>query len=134
MLVDDVIKTLLEEIKTVLGTETVIGKEIRIADKVVVPVVRIAFGFGAGGAQGEAPGQKKASGNAGGGGGGVLISPVGFLYVAEDKVQMLPVHGKKGIMEGLMENLPVLAEKLKDLKKKRGEKESEAETEASAKK
>ena len=50
MKVEDIIKTVTEEISNMISTKTVIGEHIAIEGKTIIPVTKVSFGFGSGGA------------------------------------------------------------------------------------
>jgi uncharacterized spore protein YtfJ len=75
-----------------LSIRHVYGEPVQHGDTTVIPVAKVAYGFGAGGGQGRRPSKKgadatgtpapdTASGEGGGGGGGVRMTPVGALEV-----------------------------------------------------
>ena len=81
------------KIREMVDTNTIVGQPITTPDGVtLIPVSKVSFGFGGGGA---AFGNKKdtaADGNLGGGlGTGVKIDPVAFLIVKDGAVRMMPV-------------------------------------------
>jgi uncharacterized spore protein YtfJ len=113
----DLLQSIIGELKQIAVTETIVGEPVALGDKKVVPVSRIMVGFGVGG--GEGASEKQGEGFGGGGGGGVRIEPVGFIVIDEDKVSFLPT--KAGKFEGLIEAIPDLFNKIKSLKKDKGE-------------
>ncbi len=85
MSLSDVIKTALDQINYIAKTETVIGEPIRAGSVTLIPVSKISIGFAAGGA-----GDEKKSGSGAGTGGGVTITPVAFISIIDDRVQVHP--------------------------------------------
>jgi uncharacterized spore protein YtfJ len=84
-----------------------------------VPISRLGIGLGAAGGagEGEAPegkrGRRHGSGKGvgGGSGGGAKIRPVAVLAFTEAGVEVLPVPGKKGKLDRLIERVPEWVEK-----------------------
>lgn len=114
-----IIKTLMDEIKTITRTETILGAPINIGNNTIIPVCRIMVGFGAGGGEGEM--KEKQGGSGGGGGGGLKVEPAAFIIVKGDEVT---VHGAKpGKLEGLFETVPGIIEKIQKVKKAKKEEE-----------
>jgi uncharacterized spore protein YtfJ len=87
---------LLEKIGSSLGStatvKSVFGEPIQAQGKTVVPVAKVAYGFGAGGGRsrrhqstqaGEAP-------EGGGGGGGVRAFPAGALEITQNRTRFIP--------------------------------------------
>ena len=105
--------SIMTQLKDISSSETIIGKQVTLGNKSVVPVTRVVVGFGVGGGEGEETGGK--SGFGGGGGGGVKVEPVGFIIIEEDKVSFLPTGKTK--YEGLISAIPEILTKLKDFKK-----------------
>ncbi|MDD5674163.1 MAG: spore germination protein GerW family protein [Chitinivibrionales bacterium] len=81
----DVIKAALEQIQTIAKTETVIGEPIVAGPVTLIPVSRISIGFAAGGG-----GKDEKSNSGAGTGGGITITPIAFISIIKDHVQ---VHG-----------------------------------------
>ena len=119
MSVENMIKTVLQEFKELARTETVVGKPIAVADTVIVPVSKISFGFGAGGAKGSADGS---GGTAGGG----SVEPVGFIVISKGKAQLIPMQESEMSIGKLLSYAPDVIKKIKDFKDKR-EKKAEGE-------
>jgi len=83
MSLSDVIKTALDQINYIAKTETVIGEPIHAGNVTLIPVSKVSIGFAAGGA-----GNDEKSGSGAGTGGGVNITPVAFISIIDDKVQV----------------------------------------------
>ena len=79
----DVIKTALDQINFIAKTDTVIGEPIHAGNVTLIPVSKVSIGFAAGGA-----GKDEKSGSGAGTGGGVNITPVAFISIIDDKVQV----------------------------------------------
>ena len=139
----DIIQTSLENIRSMVDANTVIGNPINTeSGTTIIPISKIAMGFASGGMDfngknGEPA--KEPHGHAknfgGGGGTGLSISPVGFLIVDKDgKVEMLNtgVAESKDLLEqiaNLLERSPDILEKFKTVfqKKSAAEKAAEAD-------
>ena len=119
----ELIKSILDELKAIAKTETIVGEPITIGDKTIVPVCKITLGFGAGGGTGGA--KDKGEGSGSGGGGGVAIFPAAFIVIKGDEVSVLGV--KPGKWEYILEAIPGIIEKFREGKK--GKKEKEEKTE-----
>jgi uncharacterized spore protein YtfJ len=119
----ELIKSILDELKAIAKTETIVGEPITVGDKTIVPVCKITLGFGAGGGTGGT--KEKGEGTGSGGGGGVVIFPAAFIVIKGDEVSVLGV--KPGKWEYILEAIPGLIDKLKEGRKSRKEKEKEKE-------
>ena len=99
--INDIIKVSLENIKDIVGTETVTGAPIETASgTTIIPVSKVAVGFASGGldydpekstASKEGKSSLLKSANfSGGGGTGISVSPIGFLVINKDgRVELL---------------------------------------------
>jgi uncharacterized spore protein YtfJ len=110
--------TIITQIKEIAGSDTVVGKQVTMGNKSVVPITRVTVGFGVGGGEGESG--EKGSGFGGGAGGGVRVEPIGFIIIEEDKVSFLPTGRTK--YEGIIAAIPELIAKVQDFKKEKGDK------------
>ena len=110
---EGLLSSIIDELKQISTSETIVGKPVVVGDKRIVPVTRVMVGFGVGG--GESESDKKGQGFGGGGAGGARVEPVGFIVIGEDKVSFLPT--KPGKFEGLVDAIPDVLDKVKGLKK-----------------
>ena len=113
---EQILKTILDEIKSFAKTETIIGEPINIANNTIIPVCKICIGFGGGGGEGEMK-EKKGGGTGGGGGGGVKIDPAAFIVIKGEEVTVLGT--KPARLESLFETVPGIIEKIKEVKEAR---------------
>lgn len=60
--------TIMDELKEISKTESIVGEPVRLGDKMVVPVTRLSLGFVVGGGEGQTPNKGSNLGGAGGGG------------------------------------------------------------------
>ncbi len=114
MSVQDLMKTLVDEIATVARTETVIGEAMVLGEHTVIPISRVSIGFGGGSGEGEGtdPGKGSGKGTGGGGGGGVKVEPAAFIVVKGGELSILAAPSKRGTLGDLFEHLPDMVEKL----------------------
>lgn len=112
-------KTIVDELRNMARSETVIGEPITVGNATIVPVVKVCVGFGAGGGEGGGEGPSGETGKIGhgqgvgqGGGGGVKIEPVAFLTIVGDDVRLLSV-GKRLSMDRWVETVPDVIEAIK---------------------
>ena len=122
----------MKNIKEMIDVNTIIGEPVQTPDgTTIIPVSKVAFGFGAGGS--DIP-VKATSGNTespfgGGSGAGVSIKPVGFLVVGVNQIKMLPIDSTGSTpVDKLFEFIPQMIDKVNGLvKENKAKKESEAE-------
>ncbi len=68
--------------------DVVVSKPISVAERHVLVLSEVSYGFGAGGGSGDQKGKRATSGSGGGGGGGAKASPVAVLVVDGGKVRI----------------------------------------------
>jgi len=130
----DIIATSLASIKALADANTIIGRLIVAGKTTIIPVSRVSVGFASGGVDyfgknskpqqqnGSANGKPPVVQNFGGGGGtGLTVTPICFLIIKEDDVELLPIAeqhspGAAGIIEAvgsLLDRSPEIVSKLK---------------------
>lgn len=139
--ISDIIKTSLENIRTVVDANTIIGEPINTPQGItILPVSKVAVGFASGGfdylGKNATKSDKEHGNNFGGGGGsGLSVDPVAFLIISPDGgVQLLPVtvQTQKSDVAAIMDKAPALIDKIKSLLPKKKKKDAEAESDADA--
>jgi uncharacterized spore protein YtfJ len=122
----EIIGKLMDELKSIAKTETILGQEIKVGEFTLIPVSRISLGVGAGGCKGT---NNKKEGEGGGGGGGVMITPIAFIVIKGNEISF---HGIKrgGALDGFFEHLPDLTDKILAKCHAEAVKEKEPEPEA----
>lgn len=110
--IQQMLKEVLDELKALASTETVIGQPMELDGKSIVPVIRVRVGFGGGGGGGK-EGEGGDQGLGGGFGAGVTVEPIAFIISQGEDVSVVGVKGGKGnVMEKLIDNLPDLVDKM----------------------
>jgi len=111
MVIEELVKTVLSELREISKTETVIGKPFKVGDTTIVPLSRITLGFAVGG------GSKKEKNDRGEvTGGGATIEPVAFFVIDESKVELVTVKKEEIGLKKIIDLVPQIVEKVKDLK------------------
>ena len=110
---ESILNSILARLETIVRAETILGKPIEVEGVTLIPVSKISIGFGAGGSNSASGEKNEASG--GGGGGGASIQPVAFIVVEEGKTKLVSV--KPGKLEGVIEQIPTIIEKISNIKK-----------------
>ena len=98
------------KIKDLARTETIIGEPMQVGETSIIPVVSIMAGWGAGAGSGKAAPEEHAggSGGGGGGGGGVRITPVAFIVIRGDDVNLLTL--KEARLTTMADLIPAVVE------------------------
>ncbi|MBE6538727.1 MAG: sporulation protein YtfJ [Ruminococcaceae bacterium] len=126
--ISDVIATSLENLRTMVDANTVIGNPINTeCGTTIIPISKISMGFASGGLDynGKEQSAAKQQNFGGGGGTGLSITPVGFLTVDKNgSVDMINVGqnisgGTIDQISDLLARSPEIIEKLKEVFKKK---------------
>jgi len=117
----ETLNKIIDDIKSLAKTETVIGEQFQLGEFICVPVIKIGLGFGTG--VGGASEPKRGQGSGGGGAGGIGISPIAFLVSKGDEISVLSLEKRKGL-SAAFEKVPDLLGKFIE---SRTEKEDEEE-------
>ncbi len=95
--IESIMTTTMENIRDMVDVNTVIGDAVSTPDgSTVIPISRVSFGFVAGGGEYSAGDARQGLDSslpfAGGTGAGVTVHPMGFLYLNQDQVRLLPAQ------------------------------------------
>ena len=115
----EIIGKLMDELRTIAKTETILGQGVQVGQFTLIPVSRISLGIGAGGGKGN---ENKKTGEGGGGGGGVVVTPIAFIAIKGEEISFHVIK-KGGTLDSIFENLPELAERILAAKEKSEAKE-----------
>jgi len=132
----EIIQSSLENIRSMIDANTVIGNPISTpSGTVIIPVSKISMGFASGGmdfnGKNEEAMRARLQNFGGGGGTGLSITPVGFLVVGADgSVDMINVgmEAQNGAIEqvaGVIERSPEIIAKIKTIFVKDKDKDEE---------
>jgi len=118
--IEGLMKTAMESIKEMIDVNTVIGDPVETPDgTIIIPISRVAFGFGAGGGEFENDVQEERVDDqkpffGGGSGAGVSVQPVGFLVVGHGNIRLLPVENNV-ILDRLIDLAPQVLEQIQSI-------------------
>ncbi|NMA82324.1 MAG: sporulation protein [Epulopiscium sp.] len=120
------VQALFNELEGFISSKTVVGDPIHIGDTIILPLVDVSFGVGAGasGAADEKIGNKES----GGGGLGAKITPSAVIVIHKGETQLINIKNQDSLNKlidmapGLLAKLPWMKPDKKD-KKKAEEKE-----------
>ena len=90
MTATDVLQGISESLGTTANAKSVFGEPIQSGDKTVVPVAKVAYGFGGGFGAGKDGDHPDRRGEGGGGGGGVRAFPAGALEITSTATRFVP--------------------------------------------
>lgn len=104
-----VVESLLKGMDTVLSTKTVVGEATQIGDTIILPLVDVSFGVGAGASAGD----KK---NGGGGGLGGKMTPSAVLVIRDGHTKLVNIKNQDA-MTKILDMIPDLVDRFKPSKK-----------------
>ncbi|MFW6282259.1 MAG: GerW family sporulation protein, partial [bacterium] len=117
--IEKLMDTAMSKIKDMVEVNTIVGDPVETIDgTVIIPVSKVSFGFAAGGGNSnnssDEENKEEADGFAGGTGGGVMLNPMAFLVVSQEKVRLLPVT-KNATVERLINMAPEIMDQIKTI-------------------
>lgn len=118
--IEGLMKTAMESIKEMVDVNTVVGDPVETPDgTVIIPISKVACGFGAGGGEFDAVSNKNSEEEqgpffGGGSGAGVSVQPMGFLVVGHDQIRLLPVD-TNAVVDRLIDLAPRLVSQIQNL-------------------
>lgn len=98
-----VIESLMKGMNTVLSTKTVVGEATQIGDTIILPLVDVSFGVGAGASAGD----KK---NGGGGGFGGKMTPSAVLVIKNGSTKLVNIKNQD-TMTKVLDMIPDIVDK-----------------------
>jgi uncharacterized spore protein YtfJ len=87
---NNVLQGISESLGTTANAKSVFGEPIQAGDKTVVPVAKVAYGFGGGFGTGKNGRHPEREGEGGGGGGGLRAFPAGALEITSTATRFVP--------------------------------------------
>ncbi len=92
--IGDQLGKVLENLQGILNTKSVVGEPSKFGDTIIIPLVDISFGLGAGSSTGVEGNKNSAQG---GGGGGAKVQPIAILVINDGNVQLVNVRESDGV-------------------------------------
>lgn len=126
--IEGLMKTAMENLKEMVDVNTIIGDPVETPDgTVILPVSKVGFGYAAGGSDFSLAQQKGSSGASdnhpfgGGSGGGVSITPIAFLVVGKNGINMVHIDTNTHLYEKLLDFAPQVIDKIQRMCKQEQE-------------
>ncbi|ENQ3080855.1 GerW family sporulation protein [Bacillus sp. WLY-B-L8] len=117
--IQGLMKAAMENLKEMVDVNTIVGEPVQTADGgIVLTVSKVAFGFGAGGSDFSTNDVQKVQATpafGGGSAGGVSITPVAFLVVNKDGVNILHLQNATHLAEKVIELAPQTIDKIQSM-------------------
>jgi uncharacterized spore protein YtfJ len=126
MTIPENIDQLFEKFENFIKNKTVIGEPFQIGDITLIPTLSISFGLGTGGE--DETDTKKGQQTSGGAGMGGRILPIAMIVIKNGEISVLPIKQNTGL-DKLIEMVPDLMDKIKDLSPDSFKKEEEKKEE-----
>lgn len=98
-----VIESLMKGMNAVIGTKTVVGDATQVGDTIILPLVDVSFGVGAGASAGD----KK---NGGGGGFSAKMSPSAVLVIKNGSTKLVNIKNQDTITK-VLDMIPDIVDK-----------------------
>ena len=105
--IDAIASVILEKLRGIAQTETVIGKPISVDGTTLIPVSKVSVGFGLGSTQ---AGKADLAGS----GGGVAVEPIAFIVVSPDgSAKIMSLTREKDVFGKAIDMVPEIVALLK---------------------
>lgn len=126
--IEGMIGVAMENIKKMVDVNTIVGEPVQTPDgTTIIPISKVAFGFGAGGSEfnaGKSDANKENAMFGGGSGGGVTINPVAFLVVNSQQIKLLPISSTPNAVDKIIDTVPEVITKINSFIKTAKEKKN----------
>jgi uncharacterized spore protein YtfJ len=109
MNLDGMASVLLEKLKGIAQTDTVVGQPIAVDGVTLIPVSRVSVGFGLGGHTSKA--------ETAGSGGGLTVEPIAFIVVQGENTRIISLTRDKDVFGKAIDLVPEVLSLLKKDKK-----------------
>jgi len=125
--IEGLMTTAMENLKTMVEVNTIIGNPVNSPDgSVIIPVSKLGFGFASGGS--EFTGNQQSSSDSqsdseatlpfgGGSGGGAAITPVAFLIINTEGIKMVHLDQSVHLYEKMIDYAPEVVDKIQQMVK-----------------
>ncbi len=112
---EGLMSTSMEKIRELVDVNTIVGEPVTSPDgTIIIPISRVSFGFVSGGS--DVPSSITKDVFAGGSGAGISIKPQAFIVIQRDgDVKMLELGSKDSPVDSLIEGVPGIISKVKDI-------------------
>lgn len=126
---EGLMSTSMEKIRELVDVNTIVGDPVTSPDgTIIIPISKVSFGFVSGGS--DIPSSVTKDVFAGGSGAGITIKPQAFIVIKTDgDVKMLELGSKDSPVDTIIENVPGIVSKVKDIFDKKDDKKDGEESE-----
>ncbi len=119
--IEGIMYTALQGLKEMIDVNTIVGDPITSPDgSVIIPISKVAMGFGVGGSEFEKANSRKSETDpkhlfGGGTGGGISLTPEAFLVVGNGKIRMISVTPQNSIYDRLLDIAPAAIDRVAEM-------------------
>lgn len=113
--ISELLDVSMKSIKNMIEANTIIGTPFVYNDTTIIPVSKVHLGFVSGGADIKPNSNKENPLFGGGTGGGVSLTPIAFLVVTKDSVELLSIDTEAHLSEKLLDLFPKAVDKITTL-------------------
>jgi len=93
----ETMQSIIDRLQGSAVVKTVYGEPVKAEGKTIIPVAKIAYGFGAGSGS-----SKEEDEQGGGGGGGIAVRPKGVLEITQDETRFISFDETRNMIIGMM--------------------------------
>ena len=111
--VNEMIENTMKNIQSVIDVNSVVGEPIRPdANTMIIPIAKVAYGFGGGGSELLPKNNGNGEKFAGGVGGGTSIKAEAFLVISNGNVRIVPVSADTSTVDKIVDMVPGMVDKI----------------------
>lgn len=112
-IISELLQVSMNQIKDMIDANTIIGTPLKQGNITIIPVSKVHLGFVSGGSDIKNIKEQPLFG--GGTGGGLSVTPIAFLVIKIDSVEILSINDETHIAEKLIDLIPKSIDKAKNL-------------------
>ena len=118
--IEGMLGTTMSKLRDMIDVNTIVGDPVKLDNGTcIIPISKVSYGFGSGGSNFPSKSPKDMFG--GGVGAGATVQPLAFLVVSGTDVKLIPLETKDDPGAKILDAIPGLIEKAKELFKKKDE-------------
>ena len=123
--ISELMETTMHKLREMIDANTIVGEPITTGDGItLIPISKVSFGFAGGGSDMPKKSEQK-TGFGGGTGAGINITPVAFIIVKGDSVEMMYITPPAmSSVDKIIDTVPEIIDKVTDFMSKDKEQQS----------
>ena len=110
--INGLLEVSMSSLKEMIEANTIIGTPICYNDSTIIPVSKAPLGFVSGGSDIKPNSNKEEPLFGGGTGGGLSLTPIAFLVITKDKIELLSIDTSTHISEKIIDGAIHASEKI----------------------